>query len=204
MSICILISEIEGILETGWNSIMLIYNLFNSKNSFINFNSIKIYLLIFKTVVLLTLWPIVSYLQKYNHILIVLIEILLSLFGITTVVLLYAIDHDSIMDSGFWISVAYSVSTILTFFNLWLGYGISFALIEILGYVILSISELFESPGKIDLNFIINPKTQDFVDDWIYILILIASKAKLFVLKWIGVMQTSNMLYLLLQFQCFH
>ena len=76
--------------------------------------------------------------------------------------LLYAIDFDSIMDSGFWISIAYSFSTIISCFNLWLGFGTSLAFTEILGYVILSISELSGSSGKIYPNFIINPKTQDF------------------------------------------
>ena len=105
--------------------------------------------------ILLTLWPFVKYFPKWHPNLMILIEFLLSLFSITTVVLLYAIDHDSIMDSGLWISMAYSVSTILACFNLWFGHGISLASIEILGYVILSISELFESSGKIDLNFVI-------------------------------------------------
>ena len=158
MSIFILYSEMTVFLEIEMISTMLIYNYLIQKISNSNLNSIKMYLLIFKIVVLLTLWPFVKYFPKWHPYLMFLIEFLLSLFSITTVVLLYAIDHDSIMDSGLWISIAYSVSTILACFNLWFGHGILIALIEILSYVILSISELFESSGKIDLNFIINPK----------------------------------------------
>ena len=74
-------------------------------------------------------------------------------------VLLYAIDVDSIMDSGLWISIAYSVSTILTCFNSWLAIGTSYALTEILDYVIWSIKEAWPAPsGKILFNSIINPK----------------------------------------------
>ena len=145
-------------LETGVNSIMLMYNLLNSKNPNSNFNNIKFYLLIFKIVVLLTLWPIVSYLPNLNPALIILIQFLSVLFTITTMVLLYTIDLDSILDSGFFILIAYSVSTILTFYILWLGYWMAFGLVEIFGYIILSISEQSVSSGKRELNFIINPK----------------------------------------------
>ena len=96
---------------------------------------------------------------------------MLSLFGITTVVLLYAIDVDSIIKSGFWISIAYSVSTILICFNMWLGIGTSCALTEILVSFTLKIKKAWLSTsGKIDLNIIINHKTYEFFNDWIKII----------------------------------
>ena len=105
---------------------------------------------IIQSAILLTLWPIVSMIYKYFLVLFIFIEFLLFCIGIADVVLLYAIDVGSIMDSGLWIAMVYAISTILSIFNCWIAFILTQALTNVLFFAVSKIRIRFWKSSRSD------------------------------------------------------